>query len=130
MLILQSVYWGTTHTPKNYVNQVLNRAINHYNSALTTAYSRIATLETKVTCLQRELIRLPKGNITSKAKVPEQPIFADSENKMQLHDWLNQIALYCLASGIIADDQKTIVIINLITSRCSIHRLLFSLTFL
>ena len=55
MLMLQSVYWGTTHTPKNYINQVLNRAINHYNSALTTAYNRIATLETKVTCLQGEL---------------------------------------------------------------------------
>jgi len=41
-----------THTLKNYVNQVLNGAINHYNSALTTAYNRIATLEAEVTCLQ------------------------------------------------------------------------------
>ena len=41
-----------THTLENYVNQVLNGAINHYNSALTTAYNRIATLEAEVTCLQ------------------------------------------------------------------------------
>jgi len=85
---------------------VLNGAINHYNGALTSAYNRIATLETEVICLQRELTRLPGGNITSKAKVPEPPTFAGSENKMHLHDWLSQIALYCLASGIIADDQK------------------------
>jgi len=73
---------------------------------LTSAYNRIATLEAEVTCLQEELTRLPGGNIASKAKVPEPPTFAGSENKMQLHDWLSQIALYCLASGIIADDQK------------------------
>jgi len=65
---------------------VLNGAINHYNGALTTTYNRIATLETKVTCLQGELTRFPRENITSKAKVPEPPTFAGSENKMHLHD--------------------------------------------
>ena len=82
MLILRNAHWGTTHTLKNYVDQVLNRAINHYNGALTTAYNRIATLETKVTRLQGELTRLPRGNITSKAKVPEPPTFAGSENAL------------------------------------------------
>jgi len=86
MLILRNVYRGTTYTLKNYVDQVLNRAINHYNGALTTAYNRIAILETKVTCLQRKLTRLSGGNIASKAKVPEPPTFAGSENKMRLHD--------------------------------------------
>jgi len=95
-----------THTLKNYVDQVLNGAINHYNGALTTAYNRIATLEAEVTHLQKKLIKLPGGNIASKAKVPEPPIFAGSENKMHLYDWLSQIALYCLVFGIIADDQK------------------------
>jgi len=90
------------------VDQVLNGAINHYNGALATAYNRIASLETEVTRLQGELTRLPGGNVASKTKVPEPPTFAGSENKMQLHDWLSQIALYCLASGIIADDQKII----------------------
>ena len=52
MLMLWNAHWGTTHTLKNYVDQVLNGAINHYNSALTTAYNRIATLEAEVTCLQ------------------------------------------------------------------------------
>jgi len=49
---------------------------------LTSAYNRIATLEAEVTCLQEELTRLPGGNIVSKAKVPEPPTFAGSENKM------------------------------------------------
>jgi len=68
------------------VDQVLNRAINHYNSALSTAYSRIANLETEVTHLQGELTRLPRGNVVSKTKVPELPTFAGSENKMHLYD--------------------------------------------
>jgi len=87
---------------------VLNGAINHYNGALTSVYNRIATLEAEVTHFQGELTRLPGGNIASKTKVPEPPTFAGSENKMYLHDWLSQIALYCSASGIIADDQKII----------------------
>jgi len=91
MLILRNIHWSTTHTLKNYIDQVLNGAINHYNGALTTVYNRIAILEAEVTRLQRELTRLPRGNITSKAKVPELPTFAGSENKMHLHDWLSQI---------------------------------------
>jgi len=87
---------------------VLNGAINHYNGALAIAYNKIDALEAEVTRLQGELTRLPGGNIASKAKIPEPPTFADSENKMHLHDWLSQIALYCLASGIIADDQKIV----------------------
>jgi len=87
---------------------VLNGAINHYNSTLTTAYNKIATLEAEVICLWRELTRLSGGNIASKTKVPEPPTFAGSENKMHLYDWLSQIALYCLASSIILDDQKII----------------------
>jgi len=51
MLILQNAYWGTTHILKNYVNQVLNGAINYYNGVLTTVYNRIATLKVKVTYL-------------------------------------------------------------------------------
>ena len=108
MLMLRNVHWGTTHILKNYVDQVLNRAINHYNGALTTAYNRIDALEAEVTRLQWELTRLPGENVTSKAKVPEPPTFAGSENKIHLYDWLSQIALYCLASGITADDQKIV----------------------
>ena len=87
---------------------MLNGAINHYNGALTTAYNRIAALEAEVIHLQEELIRLPRGNIASKTKMPEPPTFSGSENKMHVHDWLSQIALYCLASGIISENQKII----------------------
>ena len=80
---------------------MLNGVINHYNGTLSMAYNRIATLEAEVTHLREELSRLPGGNVTPKTKVLELPTFAGSENKMQLHDWLSQIALYCLVSGII-----------------------------
>ena len=108
MLMLRNAHRGTTHTLKNYVDQVLNEAINYYNSTLATVYNRIATLEAEVTCLQKELTRLPGGNVVSKAKVLELPIFASSENKMHLHDWLSQIALYYLASSIIMGNQKIV----------------------
>ena len=87
--MLQNAHQGTSLLLKNYIDQVLNGAINHYNSALTTAYNRIATLEVEVIRLQGELTRLSEGNIASKTKVPEPPTFAGSENKMHLHDWLN-----------------------------------------
>ena len=102
--MLQNVHQGTSFLLKNYIDQVLNRAINYYNSVLTIAYNKIATLEAEVICLWGELTRLPGENITSKTKVPELPTFAGSENKMHLHNWLSQIALYCLASGIISDN--------------------------
>ena len=102
--MLQNTYQGTSLLLKNYIDQVLNRAINHYNGTLTTAYNRITTLEAEVTCLQKELTRLPRGNIAFKTKVPEPPTFTDSENKIYLYDWLSQITLYCSASGIISDD--------------------------
>ena len=44
----------------------------------------------------------------SKAKVTELLTFAGSENKMHLYDWLSQITLYCLASGITLDSQKIV----------------------
>jgi len=87
--MLRNTHQGTSLLLKNYIDQVLNGAINHYNSTLTTAYNRIATLEAEVICLQRELTRLPGGNIASKTKVPEPPTFVGSENKIHLHDWLS-----------------------------------------
>jgi len=73
------------------------------------AYNRIATLKAEVIHLWGELSRLPRENTISKTKVPEPPTFIGSENKMQLHDWLSQIALYCLMSGIIVDDYHDLV---------------------
>jgi len=49
--MLQNAYQGTSLLLKNYIDQVLNGAINHYNGALTTAYNKIATLEIEVVCL-------------------------------------------------------------------------------
>jgi len=106
--ILQNAHRGTIHTLKNYIDQILSGAIDHYNNALIMAYNRIANLEGQVAHLQGELTRLPGGNVASKAKVLELPTFAGSENKMQLHDWLSQIALYCSASGITVDSQKIV----------------------
>ena len=87
--MLWNVHQSTTLTLKNYVDQVLNGAINHYNGTLTIAYNKIATLEAEVVYLWRELTKLSGENIISKTKVPELPTFAGSENKMHLHDWLS-----------------------------------------
>ena len=57
--ILQNAHQGTTLTLKNYIDQVLNRAINYYNGVLTIAYNKIATLEVEVVHLWRELVKLP-----------------------------------------------------------------------
>ena len=46
--MLQNTHQETSLLLKNYIDQVLNGAINHYNSALTTVYNRIATLEIEV----------------------------------------------------------------------------------
>jgi len=121
MLILQNVHRGTTHILKNYVDQVLNGAINYYNGTLAITYNRIDTLEVEVTCFWGELTRLSRGNVASKAKVPEPLTFAGSENKMYLHNWLSQIALYCSASGITADDQKIVCTLTRLRAPTSIY---------
>ena len=121
ILIMQNAHQSTAHILKNYVDQVLNKAINYYNSTLTTAYNRIATLEVEIICFQGELTKLSRGNITSKAKVPELLTFAGSENKMQLHNQLNQIALYYLVSGIIVDNQKIICGLTYLHTSTSIY---------
>jgi len=87
--MLQNAHQETSLLFKNYIDQVLNRVINHYNSALTTTYNRIATLKIEVIHLQEELTRLPRGNITSKTKALELPTFASSENKIHLYNWLS-----------------------------------------
>jgi len=40
---------------------------------------------------------------------------------MQLHDWLSQIALYCLVSGITADDQKIVCALTRLHTPTSIY---------
>ena len=42
--MLQNVHQKTSLLLKNYINQVLNGAINHYNGALTTVYNMSQTL--------------------------------------------------------------------------------------
>jgi len=58
--MLRNAHQGTSFLLKNYIDQVLNGAINHYNSALTIAYNKIATLEAEVICLQGECYESPK----------------------------------------------------------------------
>ena len=89
------------------------------------AYNRIAYLEAQVSQLQGELTRLSGGNIASKAKMPELPTFAGSENKMHLHNWLSQIALYCVACGIIADNQKIVCVLTCLHAHTSTYMKLY-----
>ena len=71
--------------------------------------------------LQAKLTSLPESSTIAKTKVPEPPTFAGSENKMQLNDWLNQMALYCLASSIIHDDQKIVCALTCLCAPASIY---------
>ena len=106
--MMRNAHQATTHMIKSYVDQMMSNMINYYNGALTIAYNKIATLEVQNVQLQAELTSLPESSTIAKTKVPEPPTFAGSENKMQLNDWLNQMALYCSASNIIRDDQKIV----------------------
>jgi len=40
---------------------------------------------------------------------------------MHLHDWLSQIALYCSASGITADDQKIVYALTRLRASASTY---------
>jgi len=106
--MMRNAHQETTHMIKSYVDQMLSNMINHYNGVLTTAYNEITTLEVQNMQLQAKLTSLLESSTIAKTKVPEPFTFAGSENKMQLNDWLNQMALYCLASSIIHDDQKIV----------------------
>jgi len=72
-----------------------------------------------------EFSRTYSVNIASKTKVPEPPTFAGSENKMQLHDWLSQIALYCSVSGITTDNQKIICALTCLHAPASTYMKLY-----
>jgi len=119
--MMRNTYQATTHMTKSYVDQIINNMINYYNSALTIAYNKIATLEVQNVELQVKLTSLPESGTVAKTKVPEPPTFTDSENKMQLNDWLNQIALYCSASSIIHDDQKIVCAFTCLHAPASIY---------
>ena len=106
---------------KSYVGQMMSNMINYYNSALTTAYNKIVILEAQNVQLQVEVTSLPKSSTIVKTKVPKPPIFAGLENKMQLNDWLNQMALYCSVSSIIRDDQKIVCALTRLCTPASIY---------
>jgi len=106
--MMRNTHQATTHIIKSYVNQMMSNMINYYNSTLTIVYNKIATLEVQNMQLQAKLTSLPESSTIAKTKVPEPPTFAGSENKMQLNNWLNQMALYCSALSIIYDDQKIV----------------------
>ena len=87
--IIRNAHQATTYMIKSYVNQMMSNMINHYISALTTAYNKIAILEVQNVQLQVELINLSESNTIVKTKVSELPTFSGLESKMQLNDWLN-----------------------------------------
>ena len=80
--MMRNAHQTTTHMIKSYVDQMISNIINYYNSALTTAYNKIAILEAQNVWLQAELTSLLESSTITKTKVPEPPTFAGSENKM------------------------------------------------
>jgi len=61
------------------------------------------------------------GSSIAKAKIPDPPTFAGSENKMQLQDWLNQLVLFCTASGTTTDKQKIIAALSRLRAPASTY---------
>ncbi len=49
---MRNAHQATIHMIQSYVDQMISNMINHYNSALTTAFNKIATLEAQNVQLQ------------------------------------------------------------------------------
>ena len=80
-----------------------SRIIEH-REALAEARGLIAALEAKVAVM--EGVHAASAGSIGKGKVPEPPVFSGSENKMQVKDWINQIALFANLTGYQTDHQK------------------------
>ena len=48
------------------------------------------------------------GVSQGRMKISVSPTFSGDNNKMKIDDWLNQDALYCLASGVVTDHQRIV----------------------
>ena len=44
----------------------------------------------------------------TRMKIPDPPTFSGDDSKMKVDDWINQISLYCSASGVVTDHQKIV----------------------
>lgn len=129
--LFHNAHLTTAHVVKNYVDEHVVGLNHHVGQALQAAFEnndehegRLMLLEDKVRSLealvttQAELLRLYKtqmdqipadaGRGVSRTKVPDPPTFSGSDNKMNLEDWLNQLTLYCSATGIVTDHQMIV----------------------
>ncbi|KAF7793303.1 hypothetical protein EIP86_004415 [Pleurotus ostreatoroseus] len=79
---------------------------------LTKMNARVNELEKASAAHKATLDQIPAGGTSQRVaggrgmKIPDPSTFSGSDDKMKLDDWLNQIALYCSASGMINDHQK------------------------
>jgi hypothetical protein len=122
--LLRNAHEVTAATMQNYVDKHVHQMADWMNENMGTAYTSIVHLQQQVNALEKlvdtqkqllqsykaQLDRIPAdaGSGPKSSKIPDPPTFSGSDNKMNLDDWLNQVALYCTHNGIATDHQKIV----------------------
>ena len=114
--VVQEMNEHYEHAFVNVYQQLVNSAqrLERSNEALLKQAERITELEKASAAHKATLDQIPAGGTSQGVaggrgmKIPDPPTFSGSDDKMKLDDWLNQIALYCSASGTVNDHQKIV----------------------
>lgn len=84
------------------------------NSVQETVESNKLALETMQDLnkeYKKQLDQIPAGagqGVGGRLKVADPPTFSGSDNHANVEDWLNQVVLYCSATGNVTDQQKIV----------------------
>ncbi len=121
-----------------YINSHVNENAEYMNTTFQQVISKLTALETELASVRTlantqadllaayklQLDRIPAdaGSGTgNKSKIPDPPTFSGSDNKLNLEEWLNHIALYCSANGIVTDHQRIVMALARIRSPASVY---------
>ena len=124
--LLRNAHEAGATVTRHFVEQHINDFAADYNNEVGSLYNCVNLLEGQVESLiklvevQRDLLKSYKAQLDQlpaeagagtgvfKTRVPEPPTFSGSDNKMNLEDWMDQISLFCSASGTVTDKQKIV----------------------
>ena len=73
---------------------------------------------------KKQLDAIPAGSGAAGArqpKMPDPPTFNGTDSKMSLEDWLNNLTLFCSASGIVTDHQKIVCALARLRSPATVY---------
>ena len=86
-------------------NTALRGLIEDLNNKLDEQSKMIANLKASLDKLPAEAAPAVGQ---ARMKIPDPPTFSGDDGKMKVDDWINQISLYCSASGVVTDHQKIV----------------------